>query len=535
MGTVVQYLLYWGAFLLVSDLTNPLIIFLQSNLADQVVLAINRAIINKSNAIQGLAHFEQPAFHDDLQILLSQSYHKPINLVITLVELLKGCILIGACIALLFSKVAWFSVLTLVSIVIHAKLVSKLQAEVWKESFGRSPKSRMMNYISALSVDPAYAKEIRLFPIGSYLYKEYNRLFQRVYTAMLRIRRKQLLWPLISSFIALASNLVVLLYLVSLINGGQFMVSAIALVLQTLAQLHQSVLKFGERVGWMSGHLFFFEKYFEFLQQEENVYTTNVVKQHTVSNPAELHIVFEHVSFTYPDGRQALQDITFEIQPQEKLAIVGANGAGKTSLIKLLCGFYPPTSGQIRINDIAIDQYDIQALRQLISPVFQDFGNYALSLKQNIVMGDDTASDVQLILQKVGLDFVDLLEKGLEQPLGKRFGGTDLSMGQWQKVAIARALYKNASMFILDEPTAALDPMSESEVFDQFARICNNKSAIFVTHRLTTVKMADKILLLDKGQQIALAPHGQLLRTNPMYKEMFEAQASKYVDLFNKT
>lgn len=534
MGVVVRYILWWGAFMLVADIINPFITFLQSNMGDKAVFEINKAIIGQANKIQGLAHFEDQDFHNDIQVILAEAYYRPINLVVTFVRLLRDCTLISAGILLIFSNISWMSLLPLVGIVVHAKVVSKMQAEVWKESFGRSPNSRKMNYISALAVDPAYAKELRLFPIGKYLYNEYIRLFCLVYASIFLLRRRQLLWPLLSCFISIAANLVVLFYIATQINSGTLMIGAIVLLLQTLTQLYHSVLSFGMQVGWTSGHLKFFKKYFEFLSKEEHVYTTKVAKRHKLTNPAELHIAFDRVSFTYPDGRVALQDISFEIQPKEKLAIVGANGSGKTSLIKLLCGFYPPTSGQIRINDISIDQYDIQALRKLIAPVFQDFGNYALSLKQNIVMGDDPASDAQPILQKVGLGFVDSLEKGLEQPLGKRFGGTDLSIGQWQRVAIARALYKNASMFILDEPTAALDPISESEVFDQFAKICQDKTTLFITHRLTSVEIADRILLLDNGKQVALDTHSQLLRSNVIYRKMFESQASKYLDLFKQ-
>ncbi|TDG95629.1 ABC transporter ATP-binding protein [Cardinium endosymbiont of Culicoides punctatus] len=535
--TILYHLLYLGALWLMHDLINPWILFLQSSLADKVVFVINRSIIDKSNAIQGLAYFEQQDFHNDLQIILSQAYHKPVNLVVTLVGLLRDFTLIVSCIVLLFSKISWLSVLVLISIVVHAKIISKMQQEIWKESLGRSTNSRMMNYISALSINPSFAKEIRLFPISNYLSKEYSRLFQMIYLSMLKIRRRQLLWPIFSCFISLVSNLAVLLYLTLLIKNGTLMVGAITLLLQTLSQLHQSVLSFGEQIGWMSGHLLFFEKYFQFLDRSEQVYTTPITKKSSLTiNTETLHISFDNISFVYPDGRKALQDINFEIQPKEKLAIVGANGAGKTSLIKLLCGFYAPTTGIIRINGLPIEEYDIQEVRALIAPVFQDFGTYALTLKQNIIMGDELDNELKLheILKKAEINFIDVFKHGLNQNLGKVFGGTDLSIGQWQKVAIARALYKNASLFILDEPTAALDPISEHKIFNQFGKICKEKTTIFVTHRLNSIKMADRILLLDEGRQIAIDTHHQLLQHNALYREMFESQASQYADLKTK-
>ena len=530
MSTVAMYLVYWGTYLLVSDLAIPLTIFLQSNLGDKVTFAVNRDIIRKSNAIEGLIHFEQTEFHNDIQMLMSQASSRPINLVITLAGLLRELTIISSCIVLLFSKLSWLSILLFLSGIVHTILIGNLQKEAFKESFGQSTRSRMMKYISSLSIDPAYAKEIRLFPIGDYLYKEYNRLHQLVYNAMLVVRRKQLLWPILSSFLSLASHLAALFYLAYLINEGKMMAGAIVLFLQTVVRLHYSILSFGGQLGWAFGHLLFFEKYFDFLSQEEKVYKNSAVIPSVISKSADIHIVFDKVSFIYPDGRQALQNITFEILPGEKLAIVGANGAGKTSLVKLLCGLYPPTSGEIRINSQTIDQYDVQEVRKLIAPIFQDFGTYSLSLKQNVVMGAIPINEGRLkdSLMQAGGDFVDLFEKNSEQPLGKLFGGTELSGGQWQKLAIARAIYKDTSVLILDEPTASLDPISESKLYDQFMKLCQGKTTIFITHRLASVKTADRILLLDNGRCQAIDTHSQLLKLNSLYKEMYESQASKY-------
>jgi ATP-binding cassette subfamily B protein len=460
-------------------------------------------------------------------------------LIVTVVGLLKDSILIVSCLVLLFTQIKWLSFVTLACIILHARVVGKMQASMWEESLGRSPKSRMMNYIASLSVNPAYAKEIRLFPIGDYLFEQYKSLFYNIYASMLSFRKKQLIWPMLSCAVSLLSNLVALYYLVHLIIAGDLKAGAIALLIQSLGSLHHGALSFGEQIGWMAGHLLFFDKYFAFLKKEERVYKPALVgyksKVLKIKDINDIKITFDKVSFKYNDGRKALEDISFSINSKDKLAIVGANGAGKSTLIKLLCGFYAPTSGQIMINDVPIGEYDLSTVRSLISPVFQDFGAYALTVRENITMGKGTVPEgaLEKVVKKIDIDFVDSLPNKLESKLGKEFGGTDLSIGQWQKIAIARALYKEALLLILDEPTASLDPISEGKIFEYFAQACADKTTIFVTHRLTSVKLANKILLLDKGEQKGLGTHEELLSKEPIYKKMFEIQASKYIELLN--
>lgn len=535
LDRVIDHLMSWVVILFAHNLSSPLITFLQSNLADKTVFIINSSIMRQSNSLQGLEHFENQEFHNDLQIISSQSYNRPINLVVTLFGLLKDFCLIFYCLVLLYLKISFFGFLVFVCILLQTNIISKMQLKVWVESLGRSSRSRMMNYISSLSTNPYYAKEIRLFPIGEFLYKKYVMLFNEVYNSMFKLRVKVLLWPILPSMILLVGNFLTLHKTVMLISCGALQVGIIAMIIQLFMQLHQTVLSFGEQAGWMSGHLLFFEKYFSFLSKRDDRSFKKDKNSLVIKDQKILSIRFENVFFSYPDGRQALSDINFEIKNSEKLAIVGANGSGKTTIVKLLCGFYTPTSGRIFINDLPLENYDILNFRKLISPVFQDFGNYALSVEENITMGSESVNEEKIkeLLSELGADFIFSLPEQLKQNLCKTFGGTDLSVGQWQKIAILRAIYKNASIFILDEPTASLDPISENEIFEQLATICQDKTTILVTHRLTSIKIATRILLLDNGRQLAFDHHKNLIKINKLYKKMFNSQASKYLELLS--
>lgn len=526
-------ILLWSLVLFAHDIISPIISFLQSNLADKTVFFINKSIINKSNTLMGLEYFENPQFYNDLQIITSNSHSKPINLVVTLIGILRDSCLIIYCMSLLFFNISFISFIILVCVILQTKISTKIQTDIWCESLGRSLRSRMMNYISSLMINRSFAKEIRLFPIGKYLYNKYITYFNLIYTSMFKLRLKLIIWPIIPSIFLLLGNFFVLKETIILISNHTLKVGSIAIIIQCFMQLHTTILSIGEQSGWMSGHLLFFEKYFSFLSKNDLRPKERVILEKTQDFCIN-SIKFEKVSFTYSDGRIALKNIHFEISNFDRLAIVGANGAGKTTIIKLICGFYKPTSGKIFINNFPLEDYDIKQIREFIAPVFQDFGAYALSIRENIEMGSPSEErNLEQILRFAGADFVYDLPNGINQQLDKAFEGTDLSLGQWQKIAIARAINKGGDLFILDEPTASLDPVSEHEVFENFSKICSNKLVIFVTHRLSTIGMANKILLLDDGNQIGFDSHDNLMLTSQLYQRMFNSQASKFLNLKN--
>ena len=256
------------------------------------------------------------------------------------------------------------------------------------------------------------------------------------------------------------------------------------------------------------------------------------IKNDSIGIPQNAGIVFDNVSFTYPNTqREILRNVSFEVKSGEKAAIVGVNGAGKSTIIKLLCGLYKPDNGHIYIGGKDINTLSQDDIRQAVSVVFQDYGCYQMTLRENIAFGDLSAihDDKKLseALKRAGAD--EILEKGLDIPLGRLYeGGIDVSKGQWQRIAVARAFLSRSNFVILDEPTASLDPIAESRMYGAFLDILNERGTIIISHRLASAKMADKIIVIEGGEVSAVGNHAELMKEGGLYAVMFGEQSSWY-------
>jgi ATP-binding cassette subfamily B protein len=273
---------------------------------------------------------------------------------------------------------------------------------------------------------------------------------------------------------------------------------------------------------------------FEFFEIEPSILANENGK--LIPRPVQKGITFENVSFKYPDNDfWAVRNLSFTLNPGEKLALVGENGAGKTTLVKLLACLYKPTEGRILIDGIDILDYQLADLRANIGIIFQDYIRYEMTVSDNIAVGDiENIEDKEAIRNasemSMANEVIAQLPNGLEQVLGKRFKeGTELSGGQWQKIALARAYMRNAQLIVLDEPTSALDARAEHQVFQRFSELIHGKMAVLISHRFSTVRMADRILFLEKGKLIELGTHDELLNLNGKYAELFQLQAQGYL------
>ena len=256
------------------------------------------------------------------------------------------------------------------------------------------------------------------------------------------------------------------------------------------------------------------------------------IKNDSVGIPADADIVFDNVSFTYPNTqREILRNVSFKINSREKAAIVGVNGAGKSTIIKLLCGLYKPDSGNIYIGGKDINTLSQDDVRQAVSVVFQDYGCYQMTLRENIAFGDlsllNDDEKLSEALRRAGAD--EVLAKGLDIPLGRLYeGGIDVSKGQWQRIAVARSFLSHANFVILDEPTASLDPIAESRMYGAFSEILNERGTIIISHRLASAKIADKIIVIEDGEVAAVGNHAELMKDGGIYAVMFNEQSSWY-------
>jgi len=253
-----------------------------------------------------------------------------------------------------------------------------------------------------------------------------------------------------------------------------------------------------------------------------------------VPRPIKQGFEFQNVSFAYPNGRQVLHNVSFKLAPGERIALVGENGQGKTTIVKLLTRLYDPSGGQILLDGVDLREYDQEDLWREIGVIFQDFMRYDMTAAENIAMGRiEERNNIFRIRsaahKSLAEDVIRKLPKGFDQQLGCRFdGGTDLSGGEWQKLALARAYLREAQVLVLDEPTASLDAKSEHEVFERFAELTRGKMAMLISHRFSTVRMADRIFVLQDGRIAEQGPHDQLMQNGGRYAEMFELQAASY-------
>ena len=305
-------------------------------------------------------------------------------------------------------------------------------------------------------------------------------------------------------------------------------------MVQALSQAIFALRDIANYIGLLHERILYFDKYFSFLgiasgvRQPQNPVFLEQRQAYTIE--------FNKVGFTYPDGRTALADVSFKILAGETIALVGENGAGKSTIVKLLLRFYDPTSGRILVNGCDLKTLDLAQWRKRVGAVFQDFNRYDLSLRENIALADlSNLSDEQKltrVVDKVALsDLMRELPEGLDTKLGKEFGGTELSGGQWQKIAIARGLLKGVSVLILDEPTASVDPRSEFEIFERFAKIVQEPTTILITHRLASVRMVNKILVLRDGHLIEYGSHKKLLSNGGEYFELWALQSETYIQM----
>ena len=429
--------------------------------------------------------------------------------------------------ALLFSISAIFPVLLLVATLPQALLNFKLENDMWFAMIRGTPFIRRMNYYSRALLRVELAKEVRLFKLLGFFRARFLDAFAKHFLTLRKARLKKAIGvtALVSlSIVAIA----IALYLgIKQTMAGFISIGSMVLLLQSLNVLQVELSGLISNIGLLYENLLYFERLDKFLKLPP------LLKQ--VDNPKIVtdfeKIVFEDLSFSYPDGREVLKNISFSIGKAEKFAIVGENGAGKTTLIKLLLRFYDPSSGSILVDGVDLREIEIDSWRKLITAVFQDFGKYALSIKENIALGeiDDIENSERFEEAVIKGGAAELVGKlGAEQQLFRDFDGTELSLGEWQRLAISRAFYRNSSIMVLDEPTASLDPKEEAHLYKRFIDLAEGHTVLLVTHRLASVRIAEQILVLKEGRLVEQGSHEELIANNNIYAELWKLQAEAY-------
>jgi ATP-binding cassette subfamily B protein len=349
---------------------------------------------------------------------------------------------------------------------------------------------------------------------------------------MKKIRYKQTFYSCIFVALGVIGSGVCFWWVIEQALKGEFTAGDILLFSSTILITSQSLINVVEESSLLYDTLLYMKKFFNFLGIESKISSGDIALNLHDSN---FDIEFKNVSFSYPKSKNlVLNNVNFSVKNGEKVALVGENGAGKTTIVKLLSRLYEVSSGEIFLKNKNINIYDINSLRQNYSVVFQDFAKFQLTIRENIGFGDLNMLNNDDVIAKIitssGLqNVIERLPKGLDNMVGKNFeGGTEFSGGEWQKIAIARAMLRQAPLLILDEPTASLDARSEYEIFEKFVEMSKGKTVFLITHRLSTVKIADKVLVLKNGEIVETGNHYDLIKSNGYYAELYKMQAEKY-------
>jgi ATP-binding cassette subfamily B protein len=390
-----------------------------------------------------------------------------------------------------------------------------------------------MDYLRYLGVSKESAKELKVFGLNKHLTDRFARLSDQIYVENVRLAKRRFL---ASSFLTLLTTVgyyggyIYIIYqtLAGRLSVGtlQFLAGAIAGASMNLQSIFSTFSSIADQSLFLSDLLSFLELRPTVRSKENGL---------LCPRPIRKGIEFRNVSFAYPGtSRLVLKDLNLHLAHGERIALIGENGEGKTTIVKLLMRLYDPTKGEIQLDGIDLREYDLEDYTSQVAVIFQDFMRYDMTARENIAIGRITETEnlpsiVTAARKSMAEEVIRKLHRGYEQMLGRRFeGGVDLSGGEWQKVALARAYLRQAQVLILDEPTASLDARSEHEVFRRFAELTEDKLSLLISHRFSTVRMADRIIVLEKGQISEQGRHEELITNGGRYAEMFDMQASNY-------
>ncbi len=403
----------------------------------------------------------------------------------------------------------------------------------YAKNFRQTPIRRQLDYLRLLGGSKEAAKELKLFGLKNFLCERFTRLSDEIYNENVALSRRKLIAGSFLSVVGTMGYYSAYVFVIWRTVGGAlsigtltFLAGAILQASSNIQQIFSTVAAIGDQALFLTDLLAFFE-----------MQPTIRSKPNALPAPRPIMHGFEfrNVSFRYPgNARLVLDRINFQLRREERLALIGENGQGKTTIVKLITRLYDPTEGQILLDGIDLREYDLEDLHREIGVIFQDFMRYEMTARENIAVGRvEEINNLELLQTAAEKSMADRvigrLSQGYEQMLGRRFDeGVDLSGGEWQKVALARAYLRDAQLLILDEPTAALDARSEFEVFQRFSELTSGKTALFISHRFSTVRMADRIIVLENGRIAEEGTHAQLASLGGRYAEMFEMQASSY-------
>ncbi|NEP01235.1 MAG: ABC transporter ATP-binding protein [Symploca sp. SIO2E9] len=503
----------------------------QSLLRVQLAQQVNVLILEKALTLD-LTHFEDSEFYDKMTQVRREASIRPLSLVMRTFGLIRDTLSLLTYGGLLLKFSLWALVVLVMAAIPPFIAETRFAGEGFRLFGWRSPDTRRQHYLETLIAREDYAKEIQLYQLGPTMLQRYHNIFSQLYQEDRSLTLRRGLWGYVLGLISTIVFYGVYVSIVIETIFGRISLGEMTMYLTVFRQGQSTLSRVLTSVGGMYEDNLYLSNLYEFLEQEVSLSTGTAVKG---TIPGE-GIRFENVHFTYPGSLQpALQGISLHLKQGEKLAIVGENGSGKTTLIKLLTRLYVPTSGSILLDGLDLQEWDIEVLRRRIGVIFQDFVRYQFSVGENVGVGD-----VEHLQDKVSWEiasdkgmakpFIESMPEGFNTQLGRWFQrGQELSGGQWQKIALSRAFMRTkADILVLDEPTAAIDAEAETKIFEHFRSLTQNQMVVLISHRFSTVRMANKIVVMRAGKIIEQGTHEELLQLGGRYAQLFSMQAAGY-------
>ena len=530
--TVFVYLIVELALFLIGTAFNHSRRLIQQLIQLQLANRIRGEIIQKALTLD-LAFFEHPDFYDRLQNARRESGYKPIELINDSFLIVQNTITLISFALLLLRFSPWLVVVLLITSIPAFIAEARFAEEGFRLLSRRAPETRQINYLSRLLTEDTSAKEVKLFNLGETLLTRYMTLFEKFFREDKSLALRRAVAGFGLGLIATLGFYGSYAWIVWRTVQGQISLGDMTLYLTLFRQGQSTFQAILSGIGNIYENNLFMTNLFDFLNLKSQMRVAPRIRALPI--PLRRGIEFRGVGFHYPDSEEwAVRDINLTIHCGEKIALVGPNGAGKTTLIKLLSRLYDPSEGAILIDGIDIRELDPLDLRRRIGIIFQDFVRYHLPASENIGFGQIEASDrLEQIIEsarKSGAHpIIENLPDGYQTMLGRWFhGGHELSVGQWQKIALARAFMRDAEILVLDEPTASLDAETEYEIFCRFQELSVGKMAILISHRFSTVRMADRIVVIQDGRIAEIGTHHDLLNQGGIYGHLFGLQAAGY-------
>ncbi len=519
------------AVTILSDALGRANALVNSLLGDRVANKISLQLMQHASTLD-LERFEDAEFYNKLERARQQTASR-ISLMSEVMGQLQQLVTIVALAIGLVVFNPWLLLLLVVALVPAFLGETHFNGQSYSLLYSYTPEKRELDYIRYTGASDETAKEVKVFGLSEFLIARYKDLSEKFFDKNRALAIRRASWGAVFSMVGNAGYTLAYAVMIERTLSGSITIGDLGFLAGSFANLRALLESLLSRFSSIAESALYLKDLFDFFELKPRI----VAPPNPIAVPKPMRdgLVFENVGFKYPNAeRWAVRHLSFRLNVGEKLALVGENGAGKTTLVKLLARLYEPTEGRILLDGHDVREFDPEALRKEIGVIFQDFIRYHFTAGNNIAVGQiDSRADqtrIEYAAEKSLADsVVKKLPKGYEQIVGKKFAeGVDLSGGEWQKIALARAYMREAQLLILDEPTAALDARAEHEVFERFAELTDGKTAVLISHRFSTVRMADRILVLENGELLEMGSHTELLAKNGRYAELFKLQARGY-------